>query len=97
MDAKKYISSLPPKEGPQPSLYRVGQRVRLVELVLESHGKRYALPQEEGVILSYAWTSYENNGIYMYVIEVDDDFRDLAGDDGLRECGEEQIEQALSV
>jgi hypothetical protein len=98
MDAKEFVTSKEDTPGPHPSKYNRGDRVRLIALEegWDGDDESPAVPQEEGVILSVDWHDWKPTGEFMYVVEVDEKYRDDHADDGLRECSEDQIQEKLS-
>ena len=77
-------------------LYKAGDRVKLREL-REEDGFDPNVPQEIGTICDDpVWSGTLDDGCYMYVTQVDEEFRDTdTFDDGLREHGEEDIVEVL--
>jgi hypothetical protein len=93
MDAKSFIETKPDTAGPQPSKYNRGDRVRLAEF---DNGDE-VIPEADGVVLSVDWMQWSKDpDDYMYVVEVDEQFRGEY-DDGLRELDQRQIKEALDA
>ena len=92
-DAKQFIENLDDEVGPYPPKYNRGDRVRLIELEdgCDGDSESEAVPPEDGIVISASW---QNWGDYMYVVEVDEKFRE-DGDDGLREVMDDQIQYKL--
>lgn len=92
MDAKEFIESKDDTTGPVPPKYKRGTRVRLAEF---DNGDE-VIPEADGVVLSVDWFEWAKEpNDYMYVVEVDEKFRNGDGDDGLRELDQSQIKEAL--
>lgn len=88
-NARAFVTTKEDAPGPRPSKYNRGDRVRLVHIE-----GREDEPKEEGVVLSVDWHDWKPTGDFMYVVEVDEEYRDEF-DDGLREMSEDQIESKL--